>query len=38
MPEYRIGKVVAVTGDEVFVALLDEEPDRSGGGTAQYDG
>lgn len=31
MSEYRIGKVVAVSGDQVFVSLLDEEADGSAG-------
>ncbi len=31
MSEYRIGKVVAVTGDQVFVTLLDEHEDGSAG-------
>lgn len=31
MSEYRIGKVVAVTGDQVFVSLLDEEVDGAAG-------
>ncbi len=31
MSEYRIGKVVAVTGDQVFVSLLDEDDDGTAG-------
>lgn len=31
MSEYRIGKVVAVTGDQVFVSLLDPEADGTAG-------
>jgi DNA helicase HerA-like ATPase len=31
MSEYRIGKVVAVTGDQVFVSLLDEDVDEGVG-------
>lgn len=31
MSEFRIGKVVAVTGDQVFVSLLDEDADGSVG-------
>ncbi len=31
MSEYRIGKVVAVTGDQVFVSLLDEDVDGGAG-------
>lgn len=31
MSDYRIGKVVAVTGDQVFVSLLDEDEEGTAG-------
>lgn len=31
MSEYRIGKVVAVTGDQIFVSLLDEDENGTAG-------
>lgn len=31
MSDYRIGKVVAVTGDQVFVSLLDEDAEGTAG-------
>lgn len=31
MSQYRIGKVVAVTGDQIFVSLLDEDADGTAG-------
>jgi DNA helicase HerA-like ATPase len=31
MSEYRIGKIIAVTGDQVFVSLLDEDAEGTAG-------